>query len=262
MHNAAFRALGLNWVYVPFPVRAERLGDAIRGFRAIGVRGVNVTVPHKRSAMEWVDLLGPEAEFIGAVNTLTFQSDGTVRGDNTDARGFLAALQEAEFPSVEGQQVVVLGAGGAARAVVAALAQAGAQPIVIANRTVEKAEQLAEELQARLGIKAMGIPLLEAAVQAVLHETVLLVNTTSAGMEGKPPLEFNPELLRPPLAVCDIIYTPPETELLRAAAARGCRTLNGVGMLVHQGAIAFELWTGIAPPVEIMREALLNALNP
>jgi shikimate dehydrogenase len=260
MHNAAFTALGMDWVYVPFHVRAADLGDAVRGFRATGIRGINATIPHKEPLVSLVDSLSAEAEFIGAVNTLVFERDGSIHGDNTDARGFLASLFEGGMPAPRNERVVVLGAGGAARAVVAALVDAGVKEIVIANRTPARAERLAEEISARTRVHSRVVPLADDALMRVLRESALLVNTTSAGMVGKEPLTLRGDLLYPPLAVCDVVYTPPETPLLKAAAANGCRVLNGVGMLMHQGAIAFERWTGVAPPVEVMRTALRASL--
>lgn len=260
MHNAAFAALGMDWVYVPFRVRSVDLRDAIRGFRAIGVRGVNATIPHKEPLVALVDALSPEAEFIGAVNTLVFGRDGSIYGDNTDAKGFLASIEEEKIPLPRNERVVVLGAGGAARAVIAALVGVGVGEIVIANRTLSRAERLAEEVTARTRVKSWAVPLVDEVLSSLLRSSALLVNTTSAGMDGKEPLTLPADLLYPPLTVYDVIYTPPETPLLKAAAANGCRVLNGVGMLVHQGALTFERWTGISPPIEVMREALTASL--
>jgi len=259
MHNAAFERLGMDWVYVPFRVKPPDLDEAIRGLKAAGVRGINATIPHKERLVGHVDTLSPEAELIGAVNTLVFDEDG-IHGENTDARGFLAAMTEAGFDMPVGRRVVILGAGGAARAVAAAFVGIGVSEIVIANRTPEKAQRLAEDLTRRTSIDALGVALMSDALAPLMREAHLLVNTTSGGMAGNSPLAFDPGLLRAPLSVYDIIYTPPETPLLRSAAENGCRVLNGIGMLVHQGAIAFELWTGTAPPVDVMRKALLASL--
>jgi shikimate dehydrogenase len=261
MHNAAFRTLGLDWVYVPFHVRPADLAAAVVGLRALGLRGVNATVPHKEALVRIADTLTPAAEFVGAVNTLTFDPDGAVEGDNTDAYGFVAAMQEAGLGVPRGERVVVVGAGGAARAVLAALAAEGVRDFVIVNRTPERALRLAEEVEQRTGGRAAGLPLTEDALRHALAGAALLVNTTSGGMVGKSPLDLKGSLLSPPLIVYDIVYAPPATPLLQAATARGCRTLNGVGMLVHQGARAFERWTGVAAPVEVMRNALLESLS-
>lgn len=260
MHNAAFAAVGLDWVYVPFHVTAENLEAAVAGFRATGVRGINATVPHKPALLELVDCASDEASFIGAINTLIFEPDGRVRGDNTDARGFLAAMQDHDVTIPSGEKVVVLGAGGAARAVVAALGGAGASEIVVVNRTESRARDLAARASRRMGVAARGCSLTSAALREALSGAAMLVNTTSGGMHGSTPLTVNPDLLRPPLVVYDIVYSPPETDLLRAASANGCDVLNGLSMLVHQAAIAFECWTGVPAPVEVMRDALVASL--
>lgn len=260
MHNAAFEALEMDWVYVPFHVRASDLRSAVAGFQALGIRGVNATIPHKTALLSLVTELSPEAEFIGAVNTLVFESAGKIYGDNTDARGFVAAMDEAGIERPCEQKVVVLGAGGAARAIVAALVNVGVREIVIVNRTASKAESFAEEIAVRTTVKAIGIPLVEEALRIACRDAALLVNATAGGMDGVDPLLFCADGMLPPMVVYDIVYTPPETPLLKVAAANGCRTLNGLGMLVHQGALAFEQWTGIRPPVNVMTDALVASL--
>jgi shikimate dehydrogenase len=260
MHNAAFGALGMDWVYVPFHVHSSYLAQAIAGFQALGVRGINATIPHKEALVSLMTTLSPEAEFIGAVNTVLFEPDGRIFGDNTDAYGFVAAMEEAGIEPPHGGRAVILGAGGAARAVIAALVKIGVAEVVIANRTYTKAERLAAEVSRRTAIPAIGIPLDAEAMAIYLKDCPLLVNTTSGGMDGKDPLNLNGDLFGPQCVVYDIIYTPPQTPLLKAAAAKGCRVLNGLGMLVHQGARAFQRWTGVVPPVEVMRTALLASL--
>jgi shikimate dehydrogenase len=260
MHNAAFAAVGLDWVYLPFHVTAQNLKGAVEGFRATGVRGINATVPHKPALLELVDYMSEEASFIGAINTLIFEPDGRVRGDNTDARGFLAAMRDHQVVVPRGQKVVVLGAGGAARAVVAALGGAGVSEIMIVNRTESRAHDLAARARDRMGVAARGCPLASESLRAALSGAAMLVNTTSGGMHGSTPLTVDPDLLRPPLVVYDIVYSPPETELLKAASANGCDVLNGLSMLVHQAAIAFECWTGVPAPVDVMRDALISSL--
>lgn len=178
MHNAAFAELGMDWVYVPFCVRRQDLREAVRGFRAIGVRGINATIPHKEALVSAVDELSDEAAFVGAVNTLAFCRDGRIRGDNTDSRGFLAGLGDAGIPLPVGRRAVVLGAGGAARAVTAALGGAQVGELVIANRTLAKAEALAAEIRTRLPVSARAITLDHDALAAVLPDAALLVNAT------------------------------------------------------------------------------------
>ena len=256
MHNAAFAKAGLDYVYVPFHVRPNDLTDAIAGFKAINVVGINVTLPHKQAVISHLTSISREAELIGAVNTLTFTDEG-IHGDNTDAPGVLRALEEKGNMSVPvGENVVVLGAGGAARAVVVALALAGVASITIANRTVERAIALAEEMGQKTGISMQGLGLKDAQLPAAVRESMLLINTATVSMDATHPLLISADWLQPKTIVYDIVYTPPVTPLMRAAAARGCETLGGIGMLVHQGAIAFEKWTGIAPCTETMHQAL------
>ncbi len=256
MHNAAFAKAGLDYVYVPFHVRPKDLAAAIAGFKAINVVGINVTLPHKQAVISHLTSISREAELIGAVNTLTFTDEG-IHGDNTDAPGVLRALEENETMSVPvGENVVVLGAGGAARAVVVALALAGVASITIANRTVERAVALAEEMGQKTGISMQGLGLSDAQLPVAVRESMLLINTATVSMDATHPLLISADWLQPNTIVYDIVYTPPVTPLMRAAAARGCETLGGMGMLVHQGAIAFEKWTGIAPCTETMHQAL------
>lgn len=257
MHNAALAHLGLDMVYLPLPAKPEDLGRAVEGMQALGFAGANVTVPHKEAVLAWVDELSPEARLIGAVNTLVF-GDGKVRGHNTDAAGFLLSLREEAGFDPAGKTCLVLGAGGAARAVVVALGQAGAGTVYIANRTREKAAGLARLLAQDLGVPALALSLEENELAPVLARSDLVVQASPVGMHPHtdvPPI-INPALLVPGTLVYDLIYNPPETAFLRLARERGCRTLNGLGMLVYQGARSLELWTGIPAPVEVMRAAV------
>ena len=256
MHNAAFAKAELDYVYVPFHVRPKDLADAIAGFKAVNVVGINVTLPHKQTVIPYLTSVSREAELIGAVNTLTFVGD-EIHGDNTDAPGVLRALEENGDMSVPvDEAVVVLGAGGAARAVVVALALAGVASITIANRTVEKAVSLAEEMHQKTDVAIHGMGLTDTRLPVVVRQSALLINTATASMDTTHPLLISADWLQPNAIVYDIVYTPPVTPLMQAAAERGCRTLGGIGMLVHQGAIAFEKWTGITPCTETMRQAL------
>ena len=256
MHNAAFAKAGLDYVYVAFRVRPDDLADAIAGFKALNVVGINVTLPHKRAVIPYLTSISREAELIGAVNTLVF-SEGEIHGDNTDAPGVLRALEEKGGMSVPiGENVIVLGAGGAARAVVVALALAGVASITIANRTPERAVSLAVEMQRKTNIRMHGMGLVDGRLPGAVGKSKLLINTATASMDPRQPLLISADWLQPNTIVYDIVYTPPVTPLLEAAAARGCRTLGGIGMLVHQGAIAFEKWTGVTPCTETMRQAL------
>ena len=256
MHNAAFAKAGLDYVYIAFHVQPDDLAHAIAGFKALNVIGINVTLPHKQAVITYLTSISREAELIGAVNTLTFAEDG-IHGDNTDAPGVLRALEEDDNMSVPvGEDVVVLGAGGSARAVVVALALAGVASITIANRTVQRAISLAEEMQQKTGIPMHGMGLADARLPAAVRQGMLLINTTTASMDPKQPLLISADWLQPNTIVYDIVYTPPVTPLMEAAAELGCRTLGGIGMLVHQGAIAFEKWTGVTPCTEAMHLAL------
>jgi shikimate dehydrogenase len=260
IHNAAIAALGLDYVYVPFHVQPDNLGAAIEGFRAANVVGINVTIPHKQNVVPYLDEISREATLIGAVNTLIFK-DGTISGENTDAPGFLQAMQEEGLDVPQGGAAVVIGAGGSARAIVVALALAGVRTICITNRTVSRAVALATDLSEKTGVSIYGIGLDDPKLSNAVGTSQLIVNTASTSMDVSYPLLIDPEWLEPQSIVYDIVYTPPETRLLRAAAEKDCHTIGGLGMLVHQGAIAFERWTGINPPVEIMRQALQGAFD-
>ena len=256
MHNAALAKAGLDYVYVPFHVRPDDLADAIAGFKAINVVGINVTLPHKQAVISHLTSISREAELIGAVNTLTFV-EGNIYGDNTDAPGVLKALEEDGNMSVPvGENIVVLGAGGAARAVVVALALRGVASITIANRTVETAISLAEEMDRKTGVSMQGMGLTDERLPLSVSESKLLVNTATTSMDVTQPLLISADWLQPNTIVYDIVYTPPVTPLMQAATERGCQILGGIGMLVHQGAIAFEKWTGVIPCTETMRQAL------
>ena len=254
MHNAAFRALGLDWVYLAFDVEPGALGDAFAGVRALGVDGLSVTIPHKQAAVAAVDALSPLAEVLGAVNTVVRLADGRLRGENTDGPGFLRALYDDEGFDPANRRCVVLGAGGAARAVVKVLADAGAAEIVVVNRTPQRAEDVA----------ALGAPCARVGVAAEAGEADLVVNATPVGMAGSGfagDLPVDPVHLGPGQLVVDLVPNPAVTPLVEAARARGAVATNGLGMLVHQAALAFRLWTGEDPPVAVMSAAALVHLG-
>ena len=260
MHNAAFVELGLNYVYVPFHIQPDALPAAIEGFKAINVVGLNVTIPHKQAVIPFLDEISREVELIGAVNTLTFEN-GRIKGDNTDGLGFLEGMRETGLELPQGESALVIGAGGSARAVIVALTSIGLETIFVANRTISKAIKLAEGLSDTIGTPIHGIGLDDPELAEIVNGVALVVNTASVGMDiSKPPL-INAEWLRPQTTVYDIVYTPPETRLLLAAAERGCHTIQGLGMLVYQGAIAFEKWTKVTPPVKTMKQILQQALH-
>jgi shikimate dehydrogenase len=257
MHQAAFAATGINAAYLPWAVAPDHLSEAVQGLRVMeNLLGANVTVPHKETIIRFLDSLTPEAEAVGAVNTL-LPLEGKLLGDNTDSLGFLAALRENLGGETRELTAAILGAGGAARAVAIGLARAGAKRLILLNRGVDRAKRLAKLVAAYYPeCQVTAQPLHSTWRIDEVAEIRLLVNTTSAGLQPTDPLLFDYASLSAPTVVCDLIYNPPETPLLRAARAQGCPTANGLPMLVHQGALAFERWTGKPAPVQSMRDAL------
>jgi shikimate dehydrogenase len=260
MQNAAFQAAGIDGFYVPWRVKAAGLSTAVSALRCMeNFGGANVTVPHKEQAASLVDELSPEAALVGAVNTIVSRG-GRLLGANTDGRGFLRSLQEEGGFTPRSRRAAVLGAGGAARAVAWSLAEAGIAEPLILSRTGGRAELLAGVVGRKTGVAAVGLGLEDSRVSAQLATCALLVNATPVGLRISDPPPIDPGILGPQMLVFDLIYRPRETALLREAKRRGCRVLNGLGMLLYQGALAFELWTGRKPPEEAMRTALLQAL--
>ncbi len=262
MHRAAFLHLNLKYDYIPFQVQPGDLPQAVEGARALGLAGFNVTIPFKETILPLLDELSEEAALMGAVNTVVNRS-GKLLGYNTDGKGFLLALENELGLIVQGKEVLLLGAGGGARAVAFALAGEKISRLIIANRTETKAVKLARSLSSRTGIPVEVCGLDERDLARFLPTAHLLINTSPLGMYPNidilPPVPV--KLLQPPLVVCDLIYNPLQTRLLEIASRNGCRTLNGLGMLAYQGAEAFQLWTGLPGPVEIMKGAVEKALN-
>ena len=258
MHNAAFQAIGLDLVYVPFNVHPDNLEIAIGGIRALGFTGVNITIPHKEQVIGYLDWVSEDARRIKSVNTI-HNSDGVLKGYSTDGPGFIRALETAG-KTPRNAKTVVLGAGGSARATAYALAMNGAD-VTVANRTLSRAGELADLLNSALGskeIRAVGLDGEEA--REAVKEADLLVNCTSVGMHPHPDAQPIPtEWLHSKLFVFDQIYNPWETNLLKAAKAVGAETANGIKMLIFQGAISFEIWTGVEAPINAMEEAVLAA---
>lgn len=259
MHNPALAWLGLNMRYLAFPVHPEKLADAVRGFVAMGMRGFNATVPHKEALVPLMDWIDPLAQRIGAINTVSVEEDGTLKGYNTDAQGFTDALAEVASLAWESAPVLVLGAGGAARGVVAGLLEAGAKKIVVANRTLSRATQLTTDLGHYYPQADLSAIALEAA-RLPLEETGLLVNTTLLGLDGETIQMVAMNRLPPHAIVYDIVYAPQTTPLLCAAEKQGLATLDGLGMLLHQGARAFKIWTQQTMPVARVKKRLLASL--
>jgi shikimate dehydrogenase len=244
IHNHWMAVHGIQGRYVPLHVRIERLESALRGLPALGFAGCNLTIPHKVKALAWVDSATPEAVAIGAVNCIVTREDGALHGINTDAHGFIANLQEqAPLWQPSAAPAVVLGAGGAARAIVAGLLAEGVPEIRLLNRTREAAEGIATAFGQRVK------PLHWVERSDALAGAGVLVNTTSLGMAGKPPLEIALDALPSTATVSDIVYAPLETALLAAARAKGLAVSDGLGMLLHQAVPSFAAWTDVTPAV-------------
>ena len=254
LHGYWLRKFGVRGYYVPMEVAPEDLEQVVRMMPKMGFVGCNVTIPHKEAVMSVADQITDRATLIGAANTLIFRRDGRIMADNTDGYGFIENLRQGA-PDWEPRDgtAVVLGAGGAARAVVAALADAGVPRIIITNRTRVRAERLKDDFGQRIQVVDW--------VQAgnILEEAALVVNTTALGMTGKPEMRVPLDGLRPGAVVTDLVYDPLETRLLREARAAGCVTVDGLGMLLHQAVPCFERWFGHRPSVDAaLREAILR----
>jgi shikimate dehydrogenase len=261
MHNAAFKSLGLNYVYVPFKVKSMELRKAIEGIRGLNLRGVNVTIPHKVAVIQLLDKLDPLAERIGAVNTIV-NDEGILTGYNTDATGFLQTLRDLNVEPAE-KKVLLLGAGGAARAIGHILTREKTR-VTILNRKQELswAEDLAARLSRNYKTEVKALELTAENLKKAVNNAEILVNATSLGMS--PEIDATPvpaELLRADLTVFDVVYNPLQTRLLREAKAAGAKTIDGLEMLVRQGAVSFEIWTAVKPPADVMREAALSLLQ-
>ena len=258
MHNAAFKDKGLNYVYVAFDVLPENLKYVIDGAKALGIVGFNVTIPHKIEIMKYLEEIDRDAQLIGAVNTIKIEN-GRAIGYNTDGIGARKALEE-EIGKVKDKNIIIYGAGGAARAVAFELAKDN--NITIANRTIEKAEKLAKEIAEKLG-KEFGREVKFDSLDADLEGVDIVINATPIGMYPNVNVEpiVKADKLREDMVVMDLIYNPLETVLLKEAKKVGAKAINGLGMLIYQGAIAFKIWTGVEPNVEVMKEAIINIIG-
>jgi shikimate dehydrogenase len=258
MHNAAFEHLKLDFVFLAFRVTSDELEKAVQGVRALGIRGLNVTMPHKNAVTEFLVEADPAVKFLRAANTILNQG-GRLRGFNTDGVGALKALKH-NGVSLAGKKVLLLGAGGAAKAIAFSLARE-VDELRILNRDAAKARELASVLEP-CGKKIVGNELSPNRIQQELQDSDMLINATSVGMTpdaSESLVEF--DWLKPDLCVMDIVYNPVETKLIRDARAAGAKVINGVEMLLYQGAASFEIWTGCPAPVEVMRQALLSKLS-
>ncbi len=261
MHNAAFESLGLDYQYFAFEVAPEMLRRAVEGLRALQLAGVNVTVPYKEKVIRYVDQLSPEARLIGAVNTIEHR-EGQLIGHNTDGLGFIQAFQETFKSSVAGKRVLFLGAGGASRAVAMQLVSQGVSEVIIVNRTYARARRLVKSILENFpGASALAIRLQTESLAKIGARADILINATTTGWMSDNPQAIAPIAFKSSMLVCDLTYNPPTPPFLKMASHAGCKTMNGVGMLLHQGALAFRIWTGQEAPLSVMRAALEKTLQ-
>lgn len=262
MHNGAFEQMGLNWAYMPFEVHPDDLSRAVQGISAVGLVGVNVTVPHKQKVIPLLHELDPAARLIGAVNTIVNQ-EGRLIGYNTDGKGFVTSLEKDANFNCNNKKALILGAGGAARAVAIQLALAGVKKLYITNRSQDKAAQLAGDIEQGTATQTEVLAWGKELPNPRVAEVDLIVQTTPLGMSSTSNLapDFPFEALHSGQVVCDLIYNPETTLFLRQAATQKARIYNGLEMLLYQGVLAFELWTGLRAPVEVMREALYKQVK-
>ena len=262
LHNGLFEANGIDALYLPIEVKSEDLEKLVQGFRLMNFGGFNITKPHKLDIMKYLDELDPLAQKIGAVNTVVYR-DKKMIGYNTDGFGFIKSIEKKLGKKVKEElTILILGCGGAVKSVAMALADWGIKKVIIANRTLSKADELIEQINENWPGKAQAISMEESELKKVLPNADLIVNGTSLGMNDAP--ERTPiakELLRKDVFVYDMIYSPPMTQLLKDAKAVGAQTENGLEMLLYQGLLAFELWTGIFPDPEIGKKLLEEGLK-
>jgi len=257
MIEAAFRHHGLHYRYINMEVASADLPDAVQGARAMGFKGFNCSLPHKVSVIQHLDGLGKSAEIMGAVNCVV-QRDGKFIGENTDGKGFLESLKSLIDPA--GKKIVILGAGGAARAIAVELGLAGAGQITIVNRSSERGQALSTLLVDKLQLDSTFVQWSDK--YQIPADTDVLVNGTSIGLyDGNATMPIDLTTLKPSMVVADVIFSPPETWLLREAKQAGCATLDGLGMIVNQGITSVDYWTGVRPEASVMRTAVEKALS-
>ncbi len=259
MHNAAFQQLKMDYVYVPFHVKRKELAVAISGARSMGIKGLNITIPHKREVINYLDEITQGAQLIGAVNTLKFDKN-KVSGYNTDGMGAIKAIEE--ITPIKGKKIIIMGAGGAARAISFQLLLGGVGEVLVANRTKENACKLTENLRENFTTSVSCLGLNDKLTEE-LKDTDVLINTTPVGMhphEDQKPIVTR-DMMHRDLVVNDIVYNPLQTGLLIEARKAGAKTISGTKMLIYQGLEAFRIWTGITPPVKIFEDALMKGLG-
>jgi shikimate dehydrogenase len=254
MHNASFEHLNLDYIYVPYHVKKDALNSAISGAKSLNIKGLNVTIPHKTEVMQYMDSIDKSAELIGAVNTIKFDGDHA-KGYNTDGIGAVKAIEEVS--SVINKKIIILGAGGAARAISFQILLDGAESVVIANRTLEKAVQLQKDLVEKLNANVKSIDL-GGELKNELLDADILINTTPIGTYPNVDQEplIKAELMHESLIVKDCVYNPLKTGLIKEAEKCGAKTISGLKMLIYQGMESFRIWTGVTPPLEIFENAL------
>lgn len=256
MQNAAFRDKNINCAYLPLEVKPDNLNAVIKGIKCMGFIGFNVTMPYKMEIIKYLDEIDELANLIGAVNTVIIKN-GKLKGYNTDGKGFLRSLEEELNVCVANKNVFILGSGGAARAICMMLAMENTRNIQICNRTYKKAIALSEDINKYVPELSVTIPMEHKKIKEAIREADILINTTSVGTYPEiNEIPINPKLLNKKLTVCDVIYNPPKTKLLTEAENTGCKIQSGLGMLIHQGAEAFELWTEEKAPIDIMFKAI------
>ncbi|NLY67297.1 MAG: shikimate dehydrogenase [Tissierellia bacterium] len=259
MHNTAFEALGLDYVYLAFEIKEGYLVDALKALKTLGAKGFNVTMPHKTKIVEYLDEISPDAKIIGSVNTVK-NENGKLIGYNTDGRGFVKSLEE-EGVEFKGEKIVLVGGGGAARAVATQLAFEGAGEIVLFNRTLSKAEEIIDNINKNIpACKGRALELNESVLVEEIQDAKVLVDCTSLGMKATidQSIISSPEYLPKDLYVADIVYDPHQTKLLKIAEEAGCRYMNGLMMMIWQGAIAFKIWTGQDMPVDLIKKEIFG----
>ncbi len=257
MHNAAFQKLNLNNIYLAFKVIPQDLARAVEGIRALNIQGVNVTAPHKESVLPFLNELSEECSIVGAVNTVK-NHHGKLTGDNTDGAGFVTYLKEELKLDLRGKNAVLVGIGGAAKSIAYNLCKEGVEKLVIANRTLEKAEQFAALLHEKTKRKAFGIPLENNILNASIKKCDLLIYTLPGDIIQQGKLPFDPALIPLEALLIDLRYYPQKTALMKAAEERGVLTRNGLGMLLHQGILAFNIFTAQKPPVDVMKSVVFK----
>jgi shikimate dehydrogenase len=261
MHNAAFRALGWDAIYLAFDVAPENLMEALAGMRAMGFKGINLTIPLKEVAFRGVDHLGPSAQELGAVNTVLFRADGSIEGHCTDGYGLTKALDEAFGATFAGHQALILGCGGAGSAAARVAAHEGADCIRLANRTPDRALALAKELSVSFPHIPVEISPAWPPEPDWVHPAGIVLQSTAVGLKPDDPPLLTHRHFRPGQALLDMTYSRGVTLIMAEALAAGALAANGLGMLLHQGVRSFEIWTGETPPIDTMRAALLGAIQ-